>query len=322
MTSLPRLFPAQIHQYLPLSSQSSGLDLPKSLGAAQKRNNRHDTHHRQCLEQVPRAIVQKEDPLHGDDGSEEEGVRERRIANGLGGVAKVAAKANPLRQLARNDPGPRRKRETHPNEQSGHRGQDGKRKHERHNPGRVLGVRAEDVMDLGELAVPQGSVGAGRRMAGVQLDGDVEGGRHGALCRPGRAEDEAGSEGGGRGEELRGEVLVALWEKSASCETSCIGTTLQPPTYDLNHALARLLDGQGKRRLQPGSFPENQERLVRSLGLGSLLGSQCYFEGVLVSEADCPPDPVGVRESAREKQSSVVRNGTGRLSLPPAAEAV
>lgn len=118
-TSLPRLFPAQIHQSLPLSSQSSGLDLPKGLGAAQKRNNRHDTHHRQCLEQVPRAIVQKEDSLHGDDGSEKEGVRERRIANGLGGVAKVAAKANPLQQLARNDPGPRRKKRHTPMNRTG-----------------------------------------------------------------------------------------------------------------------------------------------------------------------------------------------------------
>lgn len=81
---------------LPLTSQSSALNLPKSLGAAEKRNCRNNTHQRQRLEQVPSAIVQEEHALHGHNRSKEEGVRKGRIANGLGGVAKVAAKCNPL----------------------------------------------------------------------------------------------------------------------------------------------------------------------------------------------------------------------------------
>lgn len=67
------------------------------------------------------------------------------------------------------------------------------------------------MVNLGELAVAQGSSGTRRGMARVQLDGDVEDGRNRAFGRAGRAKDEADFEGGLRREQLRREVLVALY---------------------------------------------------------------------------------------------------------------
>lgn len=53
-------------------------------------------------------------------------------------------------------------------------------------------------------------------MAGVQLHGNIENRRDRAFGRSGRSKNEAGFEGRLRGEQLGGEVLVALHDRLAS----------------------------------------------------------------------------------------------------------
>jgi hypothetical protein len=51
------------------------LNLAESLGAAKKRNDSNNAHDRERLEQVPSAIVKEKHALHGNNGSEKQGMR-------------------------------------------------------------------------------------------------------------------------------------------------------------------------------------------------------------------------------------------------------
>lgn len=79
-----------------LARQSPALHLAQRLGAAKKGNSRNHSHYGQGLEQVPRAIVQQEDALHGHDGPEKQRVRDGRVAHGLLRVGQVASEQSPL----------------------------------------------------------------------------------------------------------------------------------------------------------------------------------------------------------------------------------
>lgn len=72
---------------------------------------------------------------------------------------------------------------TYANKQHWNRGHDGERKEQRDNLGGVLGVVAEDVMDLGLLAVSQGRL-VGRLGGNIlKVEVDVEDGGEGTSGR-------------------------------------------------------------------------------------------------------------------------------------------
>ncbi len=81
---------------LPLPGKAPALYLAQSLRAAQDGNGAHDARDGQHLEQVPAAVVQEEDALHGEDRPEEGSVRQRGGADGLLQVAEVRAENEPL----------------------------------------------------------------------------------------------------------------------------------------------------------------------------------------------------------------------------------
>lgn len=81
---------------LPLASKATALDLAEGLGAAEEDGDADDADDGQGLEQVPGAVVEEEDALHGDDGAEEGGVGDGGRAEGLGEVVEVGAEREPL----------------------------------------------------------------------------------------------------------------------------------------------------------------------------------------------------------------------------------
>lgn len=99
---------------------------------------------------------------------------------------------------------------TYADEERGQRGDHGHREEERDHLGRALRVGAEDVMDLGLLAVSEGLLVGRRREGRVRFNLDLEDGRVEALRRTERGEDDRRLERRGRREELDREVFLGL----------------------------------------------------------------------------------------------------------------
>jgi hypothetical protein len=125
------------------TSKSALLNLTQSLAATQKGNGANQTSRRQDLEESPRRVVQEEDELHGDNASEEQGVRDGSSVHCLRDVAEVCADKQPCTDKSG---------QTSQNGEGEDGGEDGRR---------GLGVAAEDVVDLGQFAVTE------RRLGGV-----------------------------------------------------------------------------------------------------------------------------------------------------------
>lgn len=100
---------------------------------------------------------------------------------------------------------------TYAKQQSRHSGHDPKREHQRDDLGRALGVRLEDVVDFGLLAVADGLLVRGPWRVGVELGLEVEEVRVQALGGAEGGDDDRGLEGLGCEEELDGDLLLGLW---------------------------------------------------------------------------------------------------------------
>lgn len=74
----------------------------------------------------------------------------------------------------------------------------------------VLGGLAEDMVDLGLLAVAHRGRGNGRRLVGILVDLDIEGVGDKALGRAKGADDDSRMDRLGRYEELGGNLLLGL----------------------------------------------------------------------------------------------------------------
>jgi hypothetical protein len=85
---------------------------------------------------------------------------------------------------------PSKRIQTYANEQGRDGGQDRQSKEQRDHLGRAAGVGAEDVMNLGLLAVPQRLLVGWGRGARVKLDLDVENRCVETLRGPERADDD------------------------------------------------------------------------------------------------------------------------------------
>lgn len=81
---------------LPLSSETSALDLAQGLGSTQKRHYTKDNSDRQGLEEVPLGVVEEQRALDADNGAKEDGVRDRCSFEGLGQMVDVGTKEEPL----------------------------------------------------------------------------------------------------------------------------------------------------------------------------------------------------------------------------------
>lgn len=81
---------------LPLSSETSTLDLAQSLGSTQKRHYAKDNGNRQGLEEVPLGVVEEQRALNADNGAKEDGVRYGCSFEGLGQMVHVGTKEEPL----------------------------------------------------------------------------------------------------------------------------------------------------------------------------------------------------------------------------------
>lgn len=81
---------------LPLSSETSALDLAQSLGSTQKRHYAKDNDDRQGLEEVPLGIVEKQRALDADNGAKEDAMRDGCSFEGLGQMVDVGTKEEPL----------------------------------------------------------------------------------------------------------------------------------------------------------------------------------------------------------------------------------
>jgi hypothetical protein len=99
---------------------------------------------------------------------------------------------------------------THADEQGGDSSRDGQRKEQRDELGWALGVGAEDVVDLGLLAVSERLLVHGGKCVLVELDLDVKYVLLVALSLAERGQNQRSLEGLGRGQELDGDVGVFL----------------------------------------------------------------------------------------------------------------
>lgn len=100
---------------------------------------------------------------------------------------------------------------TYANKQHRHRGKNSRRKDERDNLRRVLGVAAENVLDLGSLAVAEGSLVGSCSAPGIADNVDIEHGRNNGLGSTERAQNNLGLEGVLGTEELNGKFLLGLF---------------------------------------------------------------------------------------------------------------
>jgi hypothetical protein len=149
------------------TGKSTLLNLTQGLAATQEGNDANQTSRRQDLEECPRRVVKEEDELHSNDASEEEGVGDGSSVHGLGDVADVCAEEQPGTN------------------ENGQTSEDGKSEDAGEDSRRGLGIAAEDVVDLGQFAVTERSLGGAQGRIGVTDDGQVEG--VGVVCI-GRAE--------------------------------------------------------------------------------------------------------------------------------------
>lgn len=168
------------------------LNLTQGLAAAQEGNDANQTSRRQDLEESPRRVVQEEDELHGDDASEEKGVRDGGSVHCLGNVAEVCAQEQPCTN------------------KSGQTSQDGKGEDSREDGRRRLGVAAEDVVNLGQFAVTERSLGGAQWGIRVAGDSQVESVGVVRIRRAERGDQELGLDRVACSKELEGEVLLRL----------------------------------------------------------------------------------------------------------------
>jgi hypothetical protein len=88
--------PFRLPASLPLSSQTSALDLAQGLGTTEEGNNADNAGSRQGSEQVPAAVVQEEDTLHRNDGTKKGEVGNGSAAQSLSDVRHIGAEQKPL----------------------------------------------------------------------------------------------------------------------------------------------------------------------------------------------------------------------------------
>lgn len=196
---------------------------------------------------------------------------------------------------------------TYADEEDGNRSQDSGGKGQRDDLGRVLGVVAENMVNLGTLSISQRRL-VGRRSAGVALDVDVKDGRDNGLGRAKGAQNDLGLEGLLGLEKLDGEVLVSLYREHIHKLAASfvfrlrlfivdVGRGRGGCPYNFDGSLAGFLNGQGKRRLEPGlDLAEDEEGLVRALGLTGLLGREGQLQGAGVAKGDLALDADGIGE--------------------------
>lgn len=82
---------------LPLTGETAALHLAQRLGSAQEGDQADGANRGQGLEQVPAAVVEEEDALHGNDGTEKGDVRDGGASEGLLDVRHVGAEREPLK---------------------------------------------------------------------------------------------------------------------------------------------------------------------------------------------------------------------------------
>ena len=80
----------------PLACKPSTLNFAKGPCTTKKSDDSDDTRNGQGLEKIPGAVVQKEDSFHGDNGTEENAVRDWCTRYRLLQVREVGPKKNPL----------------------------------------------------------------------------------------------------------------------------------------------------------------------------------------------------------------------------------
>lgn len=76
--------------------QATALHLAQRTISAQESNNTNNGNSRECLEQIPAAVVEEEHTLHGHNGAVEYSVGNGSRAQGLASVAEVGTESKPL----------------------------------------------------------------------------------------------------------------------------------------------------------------------------------------------------------------------------------
>lgn len=82
--------------HLSQTSKAPALHLAQSAAAAHECNYPNYSHGGQCLEEVPRGIVEEKDPFERDQGSQEHGMGERRRLQCGGEMVHVDTEEEPL----------------------------------------------------------------------------------------------------------------------------------------------------------------------------------------------------------------------------------
>jgi hypothetical protein len=80
----------------PQSGQTAVLDFREGSAPGQKGDQAKSQQNGQGLEEVPAGVVEEEDGLDADDGTDEEAVRDGRVRQGFGEVVEVASEEEPL----------------------------------------------------------------------------------------------------------------------------------------------------------------------------------------------------------------------------------
>jgi len=119
-------------------------------------------------------------------------VRDGSSVHCLGDVAEVCAEEQPCTN------------------KRGQTSQDGESEDGGEDGGRRLGVAAEDVVNLGQFAVTERSLGSAQGHVGVAGDSQVEGVGVVGIGRAERGDQELGLDRVGCGQELEGKVLLRL----------------------------------------------------------------------------------------------------------------
>jgi hypothetical protein len=136
---------------LSLATQSPLLHLCKGTASAKEENQANNASDGQGLEQVPARVVLPEDKLHAGDATNEQRMADGCGGKGFGQVIEIGAKQAP------------------DCEEDGQGSEDRKGEDQSDDLGRRLGVRSEDVVNLG-----QGAVASNRTLCGYCWDREGE----------------------------------------------------------------------------------------------------------------------------------------------------